>query len=276
MNSMTKTKGFGAGRITICTVSGLKPITDHKHLDLHSTAQVHGYDYKFVQARNHTDLHPTWVKVEEIRRTLQEGYRFVVFTDADIVFPNLTMPLESMFDRWNITSSVAVAAALAPDEANKYDTHGHRNVNTGFLVVQNTPEVMALLTDWLDCPTDVKYPNCSDWRYTFWHEQSAYSEYIRHDEAYRNVTREIPCDDANGAPNHWLLGNKKCSGRFVRHYWVCKECIKPAVEQALADLVMPQVTNRLKIVWDDIYENHANMTEHQDDRAAGLGERPWS
>jgi len=37
--------------------------------------------------------------------------------------------------------------ALAPDEPEKYDSHGHRNVNTGFMVLQRTPLTEALLRD---------------------------------------------------------------------------------------------------------------------------------
>lgn len=74
----------------------------------------------------------------------------------------------------------------------------------------------------------------------FWHEQSAYSEYIRHDAAYAGpgVLKEIACDEANGAPEHWLLGSKKCGGRLIRHYWVCKQCVKRAVEWSVVDLVV--------------------------------------
>jgi hypothetical protein len=226
-------------------------------------AQLHGYDYKFVQAPTYADRHNTWVKVEEIRRTLQEGYQFVIFTDSDIVFPNLKLPMEYLLDHWNIDSTVAMAAALAPDEPEKYDRLGHRNVNTGFMIAQNTPEVMPLLKDWIECPSETKFADCAHWKDDFWHEQSAYSDFVRHE--YENYTLSLPCDDADGAPEHWLVGDKKCSGKYVRHYWVCKECVRGGVQESIANLVLPALAEQLLEEWNStLFENHSWMGDEDD------------
>lgn len=223
-------------------------------------AKIHGYDYKFIQATTEPGLHATWVKVEEMHRTLQEGYQFVIFTDSDIVFPHLELPMEYLMDRWNITSDIAMAAAEAPDEPEKYDIKGERNANTGFMIAQNTPIIDQMMKDWAECPSDKKYPECSQWKDAYWHEQTAYSNYIRHD--YEKFTRTIPCDEADGAPEHNLPEPRKCSGRFVRHYWVCKECLKGAVLESFANLIAPEVALNLVSEWKtSIFGDHRGAGE---------------
>ncbi|PNS14794.1 hypothetical protein CAC42_2023 [Sphaceloma murrayae] len=202
-------------------------------------AKTHGYDYRYLQApATPSGTHATWVKVEAIWKVLQEGYKYVVFTDSDVVFPYLNLPLEYLLTEWNVTSEIAITAGYAPDEPAKYDhTHHRRMINTGFMVVQDTPVTAQLFKDWIECPTNVKYANCSDWKDVFWHEQSAWSELVRYD--YLPYTRELPCDSVNGAPEHSLEGDRKCTGKYVRHYWVAKDQVKHAVQESIANLVVP-------------------------------------
>ena len=49
-----------------------------------------------------------------------------------------------------------------------------------------------------------------------------------------------------------MLGGKKCSGRLVRHYWVCKQCVKKAVEQSIVDLVVAAGMEGMKAEWDEV------------------------
>ncbi|KAF4549856.1 Hypothetical protein D9617_19g101610 [Elsinoe fawcettii] len=208
-------------------------------------AQMHGYDYKFVQApAPPKGTHATWVKIEAIQRVLQEGYKFVVFTDSDVVFPYLQLPMEYLLTEWNVTSEIAITAGYAPDEKEKYDhTHHRRMINSGFMIVQDTSVTAQLFKDWIECPTNVKYPTCSEWKDIFWHEQSAWSELVRYD--YLDHTREIACNDVNGAPEHKLEGDKKCTGKFVRHYWIAKDHVKQAVQESISSLVVPGLVDDL-------------------------------
>ncbi|KAF2218666.1 hypothetical protein BDZ85DRAFT_78407 [Elsinoe ampelina] len=208
-------------------------------------AKMHGYDYKFVQApAPPKGTHATWVKIEAIQQVLQEGYKFVVFTDSDVMFPHLRLPMEYMLTEWNVTSEIAVTAGYAPDEKEKYDhTHHRRMINSGFMVVQDTPVTAQLLKDWIECPTNVKYPTCSDWKDVFWHEQSAWSELVRYD--YLDHVREVACNDVNGAPEHQLEGDKKCTGKFVRHYWIAKDHVKQAVQESISAVVVPDLMDDL-------------------------------
>lgn len=73
------------------------------------SAQLHGYDYKFVQVRNQEGHYNTWVKLkDQFLLTMREEYQFVVLTDADIIFNDLRIPLDFL-GHWNVTSGIAVA-----------------------------------------------------------------------------------------------------------------------------------------------------------------------
>ncbi|KAF2150270.1 hypothetical protein K461DRAFT_230306 [Myriangium duriaei CBS 260.36] len=180
-------------------------------------SQIHGYDYKFVQAPLPAeDLHYTWVKVPAIREVLKSNYKFIVFIDSDALFPHLKIPLEYLIDYWNITSDIALAVGLAqPDKINFDRFHHKQTDNTGFMVVQNIPAAHDLFKDWDECPTDVKYKDCSHWKKIRLHEQNAYSDYIRYD--YADVVRELPCDEVNGWSQHRSINGGHCSGQLVRH-----------------------------------------------------------
>lgn len=218
---------------------------DWGRLNHYLYAQNHGYDYRYIQTPNPPqDTHATWVKVEAIAKVLREGYKFVVFTDSDVMFPWLNLPLEYLLSEWNVTSDIAITAGYAPDEPNKYDhTHKRRNINSGFMVVQDTSITAQLFKDWIECPTNVKYTECSHWKDEYWHEQSAYSDFVRHD--YIDHVRELPCNDVNGGPHHPLEGDKKCSGKYVRHYWYDKNKVKDAVLDSIADTVVPSAVEGL-------------------------------
>ncbi|TKA60334.1 hypothetical protein B0A49_12611 [Cryomyces minteri] len=55
--------------------------------------QIHGYDYKFVQAAPKPDRGNTWVKVDAIAELLN-SYRFIIFLDADAVWEHMEVPAE--------------------------------------------------------------------------------------------------------------------------------------------------------------------------------------
>lgn len=206
---------------------------------------MHGYDYKYIRApAPPADIHPTWVKVQAIRDTLREGYRFVVFTDYDVVFRRLKVPMEWMLDHWNVTEGIAVTLGLAQDLPDRYDrTHHQRIVNTGFMVVQNTDVTDRMFRDWTRCVGEQQHPGCAHWKKQFWHEQSAYSDYIRYD--FPNRTREVSCNEVSGSPFHDLKGDKHCDGTLVGHYFQAKNKVKEAVEASIAELVLPSVVDEM-------------------------------
>lgn len=213
-------------------------------------AKMHGYDYKFVQVPPVPEgYHGTWAKLGAIRDALGLGYKFIVFTDGDIIFPHLKMPMEYLFDYWNITSEIAVALGYEPDTPGHVDhtpTH-RRTLNTGFMIIQDIPVTKPLFQDWVECPTDVKFTNCSAWKDEPFHEQEAWADYIRY--AYPNRDRELPCGEVNGSPYHVKTGKAFCGGTLVTHYWTGKEKVKEAAQAAIAAVVMPSVIDDLTATW---------------------------
>lgn len=213
-------------------------------------ASLHGYDYKFVKAPPYDNRHNTWVKVREIHNILKQGYRFVVFTDADVIFPLLQLPLEEMMSYWNITSEIAMAGALDPNAPQNGDGHGRINVNTGFLIAQQTHITDQLMDEWEECPEETKFEGCARTKEIPFHEQSAYSRFIRYE--FPNNTIDLPCSEANGRST--LKG--ECKGKFVEHYWLGKDEVQAAVEKSIARMVMPGMAAKLIDEWETHLEDH--------------------
>lgn len=209
-----------------------------------------------------SDRHNTWVKVVELRRLLKESdYQFIVFTDADVVFLNLNLPLENLFSHWNITSEVAVAGALDPPGEPNVDIFGRININTGFIIMQKTAVTENLMTDWLECPSNTKYPECAHWKTDRFHEQSAFSSFLRYD--YADNVRELPCDEANSMPltygGRWR--NKAvCSGKYVSHFWADKNGLGLGTSEAIGKLLSPEIFQSLAQEWKNgIYDDQSNL-----------------
>lgn len=203
-------------------------------------ARLHGYDYKYIQVHSLPNQNNHWVKMPELHRVLMTGdYEFVVLTDTDVLFPDLRLPLEVLFSHWNVTADIALAAPLDPTEDFNRDTRGKINLNSGFVIAQNTSDFNQIMVDWINCPTNVKYPDCNRFlnKGAAFHDQSALSEYIRYD--YPNSIREIPFFEANG-----------CDGKFVQHLWCNKGGVADTVRRQFARLFMPSALQELLANWD--------------------------
>jgi hypothetical protein len=187
-------------------------------------AQVHGYDYKFIHAQNFNDRHATWIK-PSVLANLIKNYDFIVFLDADATFRWMHLPIEWLLNYWNIEKQHAITMALDPwDPASPQfnsDRFNRTYTNTGFMVVQNTENVMDILKAWHECPDDTRYKGCSEWKQPKFHEQSAFGEYIRYD--FEEYIKELPCAEANGFPGVEIA---HCQGKFIRHYWFEKSLVK--------------------------------------------------
>lgn len=200
-------------------------------------AEMHGYDYRFIQVDNIPGKHATWTKVQELYRVvMEEQYQFVVLTDADVIFPDIRMPLEPLLSYWNVTSDIAITAALDPWGEENKDIHGKYNTNTGFMIAQKTLDLSNLMLDWINCPTGVKYPDCPQFDQAYFHEQSAFSNYVRYD--YPDSIRDINFFEANGM-----------TGKFIRHYWWAKDRLREIVKDDLVNLIMPEVLQTLDNSW---------------------------
>ena len=192
-------------------------------------ALVHGYDYKLIHAPNFEDRHATWIKPSALANHIKD-YKWIVFLDADATFRHLHLPLEWMFNYWNIEPKHSITMSLDPWDPNEpgynSDRFNRTYTNTGFIAVQNNEKVMEILKAWHECPDNGRYPNCSEWKKPRFHEQSAFGEYIRYD--YEDSIKELPCAEANGFPGV-VVSN--CVGKFVRHYWFDKSLIKQVLQE---------------------------------------------
>ena len=148
------------------------------------SAQIHGYDYKFYHAQKTPDRWDTWAKVSAIAELLRSNpYRFVIFLDADAVVHHMEVPMEWLFNRWNITTntSIALPVDVEREDCLTCDTKGKVMLNSGFIVAQQLNRTLEILDAWASCINDERYEGCSNWKWKWAHEQRAFSEYIRYD-----------------------------------------------------------------------------------------------
>ena len=228
-------------------------------------AQIHGYDYKLYSARSIPDHYNTWIMPHVFYELVPE-YDFVVAMDADVTVSHLEVPLEWMFNRWGITRNTLMALPWDTEEFRdgksiSTDSFDVRVLNTGFVVAQNSPLTMSMLSAWKDCTSETRYPGCGKWKQEWSHEQRAFSEYIRHDPEF-NVSAEsivgISCDDAVGWPGFKEDVNRdypitECNGNFLRHHTLMKSKTKDSsagsVMQALSQVLQKAVLQNKDKVW---------------------------
>ncbi|KAH8703180.1 hypothetical protein BGW36DRAFT_312173 [Talaromyces proteolyticus] len=219
-------------------------------------AMVHGYEYKFIQSPAYTDRHQTWVKVPMIREALK-SYDYVVFLDSDAVFPHTHLPVEWLFNYWNIREETLLAMALDPDQPFNKDSRGNTNLNTGFIIAQASPRTTEMLNVWEDCVTDTKFEKCSKWRYEWSHEQAAFSDFMRYEYERGTEVIELACTEANGYPQKADSG---CSGEFVRHFWLGKELVADALRDTVSRYMALRLHETFRDYIDVSMVNASNKT----------------
>ncbi|KAJ5995086.1 hypothetical protein N7481_002063 [Penicillium waksmanii] len=205
-------------------------------------ATIHGYDYKLVQPSCPTGLYGTWSKVTAMKEALKH-YEFVVFLDADAIIRRPHLPMEWLFNYWDITPDTLLALALDPDEPQNRDAKGKTLLNTGFMIGQKDRRTQKLFEAWESCPTDVRYPECSKWSQQWSHEQAAFGNYLRYDSSLEGEIKTLSCAEANGYPE---MAKLNCTGEFVRHYWIYKDLLPPVVESSITQYFLPRVQGLLQ------------------------------
>lgn len=131
-------------------------------------------------------MHDTWIKPHVLLEFLDQ-YKFVVFIDADATIQHLELPLEWLFNRWNIGHETSIAMPIDTrqfingNENTSGDSKGRTTLNTGFIIAQSLPLTFEMLDAWKTCPEGKRYPECGQWANVWSHEQRAFSEYIRYD-----------------------------------------------------------------------------------------------
>ncbi|KAJ5159807.1 uncharacterized protein N7482_006811 [Penicillium canariense] len=199
---------------------------------------IHGYDYKLVTVSNLGERHGTWSKVPVIKEALRH-HQFVVFMDADATFHYPQLPLEWLFNYWDITPDTLIAMAVDPNDPENLDARGRIFLNTGFIIAQQSPRTMELFEAWESCPeNNVGFPDCSWWSFHWPHEQGAFGTHIRYLFNQPEDVKELPCAEANGCPD---VANTGCIGEFVQHWWARKDRVGPAVGESIIQNFLPQL-----------------------------------
>ncbi|KAJ5528577.1 Galactosyl transferase [Penicillium freii] len=211
--------------------TGLPPDTSGR-LNHFMFAMIHGYDYRLVQIPKTVGRSGTWTKVTAISEALKY-YEYVVFIDADAMVPYPNLPMEWLFNYWEITPETLVAMALDPDAPNNRDWNNRTFLNTGFIIAQQSPRTHALFEAWENCPNERRYPECGKWGGEWPHEQSAFGNHIRSEDI-----RILSCAEANGCPEVAATG---CTGELVRHYWGDKSSLPAGVGNAVLEYFLSQL-----------------------------------
>lgn len=128
----------------------------------------------------------TWIKPHALHEMLRH-YKFVVFIDADAIIQHLEVPMEFLFNRWNVSPNTSIAMPVdtrqLPDGKNNIstDSKGKVVLNSGVVILQNLPHTHQMMQAWTECTTEKRYPGCGQWKDRWSHEQRAFAEYIRYD-----------------------------------------------------------------------------------------------
>ncbi|EGP89315.1 uncharacterized protein MYCGRDRAFT_91867 [Zymoseptoria tritici IPO323] len=228
-------------------------------MDHYLYAQIHGYDYKYVHAQQMDGYHVTWI-LPHILASLLPDYDFVLALDSDVTATQMEVPLEWLFNRWNITSQTSIAMPWdtleeRPDthQILSQDSKGNQVLNTGFVLVQNLPFTFDMLQAWSECPTEKRYKGCGHWKKNWSHEQRAFSEFIRYDfNPQGDNIVPIACDDAmswpgavDERPGPYRLLND-CQGRFFRHHTWHKERPREEFQDSAMQLLTRLLQERVK------------------------------
>jgi hypothetical protein len=229
-------------------------------------SKIHGYSYYYIKTTPAPEERgQVW---EELRATLElmetDACEFIFSLDTDAVFVHLELPVEWMMNRWNMTDQYSIAMSIDPDtpihktdeeiEASpgnwtRFNRDEYRRVwgNPGVSLMRNTPLAREMLRDWWSCPEDLeRYPRCDRFIKNWPAEMSAFANYLRYEDKYKDAVNELACQEMNGFPEM----HTECVGLFVKHFTTSKDLIKSGMLQAL----QRGVTNVL----------HQSMFEMQD------------
>lgn len=179
-------------------------------------------------------LFGTWSKVSAIKEQLHH-YEYVVFMDADTIFPHPHVPLEWLFNYWDIVPGNLVAMAIDPSNPINEDSRGRTMLNTGFVIAQKSARTHELFEAWESCPNEKRYPGCFHFSHDWSHEQGAFGNFLRYDFNRPEDVKLLSCMEANGCPE---VAHLNCAGKLVRHYWGSKASVPSAVHESIMQYLL--------------------------------------
>lgn len=146
-------------------------------------ANKHGYSYikEIVQDSNYTEWHPTWIKIDVLKKFLPL-YDYVVWIDADAVFINQEIKIEEF-----ILENVDLV--IPKLEIDRNTNIVWTNTTSGFMVWKNTEWSLNTLNTLWNTPNNFKTD--------FFHEQSRLDEILLEKyslEGGENILLKLPQD----------------------------------------------------------------------------------
>jgi len=177
---------------------------DFSSLNHHEYSNKHGYSYikEIVKNDDYLDWHPTWIKIDVIKKYLPL-YDYVVWIDADAVFVNQDIRIEDM-----ITDNVDLV--IPKLEVDRVSGNMWTHTTTGFMIWKNSEWSNNLLNKLWDEPNQFKFE--------FFHEQSRLDELIYENfklEGGDNILNKT-IDDIEFPV---LLGNIRIIPFSYHRYW---------------------------------------------------------
>lgn len=228
-----------AGRLNHYLYGKRLPLLSNRIFELMSSspiAVIHGYDYRYVHTQKQEGKRESWTRIPALSALLSQNlYDFIVYVDADVIFPHLQLPLEWLMNRWNITRDISISMALDLDWDSLKDTRGRQTANDGFQILSNSIKTLEILDEWDRCLDGVRYVGCERFMRDWPAEQGAFAEFLRYD--YKDAVKELPCNEAM----LWPGTEYGCEGVFVRHYTMDKAKTKEVLGLAVLDGVMAGV-----------------------------------
>ena len=177
---------------------------DFASLNHHEYANKHGYSYlkDIVRNADYLDWHPTWIKMDVLRKYLPL-YDYVVWIDADAVFVNPDVKIEDLIEG-------GVDLVLPKLELDRVSGNMWTHTTTGFMVWKNS--------EWSNSILNLLWNEPKQFRFEFFHEQSRLDEIL-----YDNFTfgggENILSKDITDIEIPVILGNIKVLPYSYHRYW---------------------------------------------------------
>lgn len=177
--------------------------------DLSSTnhleyANLHGYSYlkQIVKDSDYSNWHPTWIKIDVLLKTLPL-FDYVVWIDADAVFVNKEIKIESFIDN-------NIDLVIPKLEIDKSTGNVWTNTTTGFMIWKNSEWSVSMLNRLWSQP--------GDYRFEFFHEQSRLDEFLK-DTYTQNGGENILNRLVDDLESPIILNNIKILPYSYHRYW---------------------------------------------------------
>jgi hypothetical protein len=179
-------------------------------------------------------------------------YEIVVCFDPDVYVRHPNTSIEFLINRYNFTNITSLMMASDPNSKNNQDSKGRATLNMGFIIAQSNNLTKQVFRRLALCTETV--PGCDRWKYSWSHEQRAFSEYFRDLLKVGSELIIAPCNELNG----FEKSGSGCEGVFVTHVWSAKHTMKERLKGILLNNLMGALEQQM---WDDKHVSNASTSD---------------